>query len=158
MAKKDKKGRENPVLATNRAASHDYFLISRIEAGIALTGTEVKSVREGRINLKESYCRVKGGEIYLHQAHISPYSHGSPDQHDPVRVRKLLLHAREIRKLAKQIDSAGMSLIPTKAYLRNGRVKIEIAVARGKRAYDKRETKKRKEAEREMARLRSERG
>jgi SsrA-binding protein len=157
MAKKGKRRGEPRALATNRAASHEYHLLSRIEAGIALTGTEVKSFREGRVSLKDAYARIREGEVFLHNCHVSPYTPASRDNVDPIRVRKLLLHAREIRKLAKQTDEAGMTLVATRAYIRNGKVKIELAVARGKRTYDKREASRRKDAEREMARERARR-
>lgn len=154
MARKSRKGGENPVIATNRSASHEYHILSRIEAGIVLTGPEVKSARERRVNLRDAYARVKQGEIFLHNCHISPYNHARMEEVDPVRVRKLLLHAREIRKLGKQTEATGMTLVPTRMYLKGGRIKIEIAVARGKRAHDKRESLRRKDAEREMERSR----
>jgi SsrA-binding protein len=155
---KKKKGEGNPVLAMNRSASHEYHLLSRLEAGIALTGPEVKSAREGRVSLKEAYAKIKDGEAFLHDAHFSPYSHTRIEQTDPRRVRKLLLHAREIRKLAKETAAGGVTLVPTKLYLKEGRIKIEIALARGKRLYDKRESRKRKEMDREIARARASRG
>lgn len=143
------------ALATNRSASHEYHLLKRIEAGIVLTGPEVKSAREGRVQLKESYARIRNGEVFLHRCHISPYANATVPDYDPVRTRKLLLHAREIQKLAKELDTTGVTLVPTKVYLRNGRIKVEVALARGKRLYDKRESKKKAEQEREMARARS---
>lgn len=144
-------------LATNRAAGHNFFIERRIEAGIVLVGSEVKSIRNGQINLKESYCRIQNGEVFLHGAHVSPYEHARGDELDPVRTRKLLLHAREIRKLAKDTEGTGMTLVPTRMYLKAGRIKIEIGVARGKRAHDKRESMKNREAAREMDRARRER-
>jgi SsrA-binding protein len=147
-------GPENPILATNRAASHEYHLFERYEAGIALTGTEVKSAREGRVSLKEAYAKIDRGEAFLHDAHFSPYSQGGRDNPDPVRTRKLLLHAREIRKLTRATEAGGMTLVPTKIYLKGGRIKIEIALARGKKTFDKRAASRKEEAEREMARLR----
>lgn len=150
MAKKGKDGVR--ALATNRAASHEYHLLQRIEAGIVLSGTEVKSCRAGRVNLKEAYARIKDGEVFLQGAHISPYTHAGHDNHEPVRPRKLLLHAREIRKLTKEITAAGTTLVPTRIYLKNGRIKVEIAVARGKKQYDKREASRKREVEKEMAR------
>jgi SsrA-binding protein len=158
MAKKAKPDKANPVLATNRKAAHEFHLLQRLEAGIVLTGAEVKSARQGRVNLKEAYARVKDGEVFLHRAHFSPYSHARQEETDPVRPRKLLLHAREIRKLVKELETSGTTLVPTRLYLKNGRVKLEIAVARGKKQYDKRESLKRKQAEREMERGRSSRG
>jgi SsrA-binding protein len=156
--KKKSKGGENPVLAMNRSASHEYHLLARYEAGIALTGPEVKSAREGRVSLKESYAKITQGEVFLHDAHFSPYSHARLEDSDPRRVRKLLLHAREIRKLSKETVAGGVTLIPTKLYLKAGQIKIEIALARGKKLYDKRESGKKKEMDREMARARSARG
>lgn len=151
MARKGKEG--SRALAANRAASHEYHLLQRIEAGIVLTGTEVKSARLGKVSLKEAYARVnKDGEVFLYNAHISPYAQGNRENHEPIRPRKLLLHAREIRKLAKQTVSAGTTLIPTRLYLKNGRIKVELALARGKKLYDKREASRKKEMEREMAR------
>jgi SsrA-binding protein len=150
VARKPKGGGDNPVLASNRAASHEYHLLERLEAGIALVGTEVKSARAGRVSLKEAYAQVKNGEVFLLGAHFSPYEAGGRDNVDPVRPRKLLLHAREIRKLARATETTGMTLIPTKMYLKNGRVKVEIAVAKGKKAYDKREAARREESRREI--------
>jgi SsrA-binding protein len=144
---------ENPTLATNRAASHEYHLLERFEAGIVLTGTEVKSAREGRVSLKEAYAKIEGGEVFLLDAHFSPYAQGGRENPDPVRTRKLLLHASEIRKLARGTASGGMTIVPTKLYLKGGRIKLEIALARGKRAFDKREASRREEAQREMTRL-----
>ncbi len=152
MAKKKKGGGDSPVLASNRSASHDYQLDKRIEAGIVLLGPEVKSARAGKINLKESYARISNGEIFLIGAHFSPYGHARRDEIDPVRRRKLLLHAVEIRKLARELEGTGMTLVPTRAYLKNGRVKIEIAVGRGKKFYDKRDAKRKREIDREIAR------
>jgi SsrA-binding protein len=156
--KKKKQGGDNPVLAMNRSASHEYHLLTRIEAGIVLTGPEDKSARQGRVSLKEAYARIRDGEAYLHDAHFSPYTHARSEGVDPRRTRKLLLHAREIRKLAKETQAGGATLIPTKLYLKGGKIKVEIALARGKRLYDKRESKKRKEVEREIARAKSLRG
>ncbi len=149
-----KKKSDVPILATNRAASHEFHLLDRLEAGIALTGTEVKSCRAGKVNLKDAYAKIARGEAVLHNAHISPYLPGSTENPDPVRPRKLLLHAREIRRLAKETEQGGMTIVPTKLYLRNGRIKVEIALARGKKLYDKREAGRRKESEREIARAR----
>ncbi len=137
------------VIATNKKAFHDYFLLDRLEAGIALMGTEVKSSREGRVNLKDSYALVKGGEAFLLNCHISPYSHGNRENHDPLRMRKLLLHHKEIRKLIGKTQEKGLTLVPLRMYLKRGRIKLELAVARGKKLYDKRETERRKEIDRE---------
>lgn len=158
MAKKKKPDRTNPILANNRKASHEFHLLERYEAGIVLTGPEVKSAREGRVNLKESYARIRSGEVFLLQAHFSPYTHARNEDADPVRPRKLLLHAREIRKLSKELEGTGMTLVPTKLYLKAGRIKLEIAIARGKKLYDKRDSLKRKQADREIARGKSSRG
>ncbi|MCP3978449.1 MAG: SsrA-binding protein SmpB [bacterium] len=159
MARKKKKGRgpEGSLLSGNRSAGHEFHLDKRYEAGIVLTGPEVKSAREGRVNLKDAYARIKNGEVFLYNAHFSPYTHANVTDQDPVRPRKLLLHAAEIRKLAKEIDTSGMTLVPTKLYLKGGRIKVEIAVGRGKRSFDKRETARKKEAQREMARARGSR-
>ena len=155
---KSEKGSASRNLATNRAAAHEYHLLRRVEAGIVLTGSEVKSIRDGRINLKEAYARIRAGEVFLAGAHVSPYPHARHEEIDPVRERKLLLHAGEIRKLGKEIRATGVTLVPTRVYIRNGRVKVEIAVARGKRSHDKRESKRRREAEREIDRARRVRG
>lgn len=157
MAKKGKKRGKEPALATNRSASFEYHLILKMEAGMVLTGPEVKSAREGRVSLKEAYAKITGGEIFLYNAHFSPYSNARLDDTDPRRVRKLLLNTREIRKLAKESETTGMTIVPTRMYLKNGKVKIEIALAKGKKFYDKRESKKRKEMEREILRATSSR-
>jgi SsrA-binding protein len=141
--------KEEKVLATNRSAFHEYHIFDKYEAGLALTGTEVKSTMAGRIQLKDSYVGVRDGEAWLFNAHISPYSHGNRENHDPVRTRKLLLHKREISRLDEGSARQGMTLVPTRVYLKNGRVKIEVAVARGKKMYDKRETEMRRTIERE---------
>jgi SsrA-binding protein len=154
-----KRTKENPVLAANRKASHEFHLLQRFEAGIVLTGSEVKSARQGTVNLKEAYCRIsKSGEVFLHQAHISPYRYARGEEIDPTRTRKLLLHAREIRKLIKETQTSGMTLVPTRLYLKNGLIKLEIAVARGKKLHDKRESSRTREVEREMARAQGSRG
>lgn len=141
--------KEEKVLAANRSAFHDYHISDKYEAGIALTGTEVKSVMGGRIQLKESYVAVRDGEVWLFNAHISPYSHGNRENHEPLRTRKLLLHKREIGRLDEAAAKQGMTLVATRAYLKNGRIKIEIGVARGKKLYDKRETEMRRTVDRE---------
>jgi SsrA-binding protein len=137
------------LVASNKKAFHDYFILEKLEAGIALLGTEVKSIREGRINLKDSYASIKDGEPMLSNCHISPYSHGNRQNHDPVRTRKLLLHHQEIRKLIGKTQEKGLTLIPLRVYLKRGRVKVELGLARGKKEYDKRETERRKEVDRE---------
>jgi SsrA-binding protein len=137
------------AVATNKKAFHEYFVLEKIEAGICLLGTEVKAIREGRLNLKDSYAMVQGGEVILFNCHISPYSHGNRENHDPTRSRKLLLHEREIRKLIGKTQEKGLTLVPLRVYLKRGRVKVELGVARGKKLIDKRETERRKEADRE---------
>ena len=127
-------------IAENRKASHDYFFVDVIEAGIALVGTEVKAIREGRVNLRDSYGRVENGEVYIYNVHISPYSHRGYADHEPLRRRKLLLHKEEIRKLIGKSVEKGMTLVPVRLYLKRGRVKVALALARGKQAPDKRET------------------
>jgi len=137
------------LIASNRKAFHDYFVLQKLEAGIALTGTEVKSLREARVNLKDSYVDVDRGEAWLVGAHISPYSHGNRENHDPERKRKLLLHKREIDRLQGQIVEKGLTIVPLRLYFKGGRVKAEIAVVRGKKLFDKRESEKRRELDRE---------
>jgi SsrA-binding protein len=141
--------KEEKVLAANRAAFHDYHVLDKYEAGIALTGSEVKSVLAGRVQLKEGYVAVREGEVWLFNAHISPYSHANRENHDPLRTRKLLLHRREIEKLDQAAVKQGMTLVPTRVYLKDRRIKIEVAIARGKKLYDKRETELRRTVERE---------
>ena len=140
---------EEKVLASNRAAFHEYHILDKFEAGIALTGTEVKSVLAGRIQLKEGYVSVRDGEAWLFNAHISPYAHGNRENHDPLRTRKLLLHKREIEKMDQAAVKDGMTLVATKVYLKSRRIKIEVAVARGKKMYDKREAELRRTVDRE---------
>ncbi len=135
--------------AVNRIASHNYFLLEKFETGIVLTGTEVKSIRDGTANLKDSYGLVKDGEIWLLNAHISPYSHGSYANHEAVRTRKLLMHKEEIRKLIGKTQQKGLTLIPTRLYFKNGKVKVELALAKGKQLWDKRETERRRTADKE---------
>ncbi|HXZ79370.1 MAG TPA: SsrA-binding protein SmpB [Terriglobales bacterium] len=135
--------------AVNRAASHNYFLLEKFEAGIALTGTEVKSIRSGRANLKDAYAIVKDSELWLLNAHISPYEHGSYSNHEALRTRKLLVHKDEIRRLIGKTQQRGLTLIPTRLYFKNGRVKVEVALAKGKQLWDKRETERRRTADRE---------
>lgn len=135
--------------ASNRAAGHNYFLLERFEAGVALRGTEVKSIREGKANLKDAYGLIKDGEAFLLNMHIGPYSHGNIANHDETRTRKLLLHREEVRKLFSKTQMKGHTLIPTRLYFRKGRVKCELALAKGKQDWDKRETERRREADRE---------
>src|SRR5579885_514024 len=134
------KVRSEQVVATNRKAYHDYEIEDKMEAGIVLRGTEVKSLRDGRVNLKDSYATVSRGEVVLHNCHISPYSHGNLMNHDPVRPRKLLLHRKEISRLLGQTQQKGLTLIPLRLYFNpQGHAKIELAIARGKKQYDRRE-------------------
>jgi SsrA-binding protein len=139
------------LIASNRKAFHEYFVLQKLEAGIALTGTEVKALREGLVNLKDSYVNFERGEAFLFGMHISPYTHGNRQNHDPERTRKLLLHRREIEKLRVQLVEKGLTIVPLRLYFKGGRVKAEIAIVRGKKLYDKRETEKRKDADREAA-------
>jgi SsrA-binding protein len=137
------------LIASNRKAFHDYFVLQKVEAGIALTGTEVKSLREARVNLKDSYVAFDRGEAFLVGAHISPYSHGNRQNHEPERKRKLLLHRREIDRLEGQVVEKGLTIVPLRLYFKGGKVKAEIAVVRGKKLFDKRESEKRRELDRE---------
>jgi SsrA-binding protein len=136
-------------IAENRKAFHDYHIVETFEAGIVLVGTEVKSIREGSANLRDSFARVEGGEVWVYNVHINPYSHRGYSDHEPTRPRKLLLHRQEIRKLIGKTVEKGMTLVPTRLYFKNGHVKMSLALAKGKQARDKRETIKRREAERE---------
>ena len=139
------------VLATNRKARHDYYIEEVFEAGIALTGSEVKSLREGRANLKDSYAALERDGVYLFNCHVSPYAPANRFNHDPLRPRKLLLHRYEIRRLIGKVQEKGLTLVPLSLYLKNGRVKVELALARGKKLYDRREDLKRRVQEREVA-------
>jgi SsrA-binding protein len=145
---------EGAVLARNRAASHEFHLFERFEAGLVLTGTEVKSIRAGRANLKDGYAKIVDGEVFLFNAHVSPYEAGNRENVDPLRQRKLLLNAREIRKIGKETHATGVTVVPLRLYLKNGRVKVELAIAKGKKTFDKREAIAKKDVEREMARAR----
>ena len=136
-------------IAENRKAFHDFHILETYEAGVALLGTEVKSIREGNVNLRDSYARVEGSEVWIYNVHINPYSHRGYADHEPTRKRKLLLHRREIRKLIGKTVERGMTLVPIRMYFRNGHVKIAIALAKGKQAHDKCETIKRRETDRE---------
>ena len=141
------------VVGTNRKAFHDYAIEERLEAGMVLVGTEVKSLREGKVNLRESYATVDRGTVILHQCHIGSYSHGNIMNHDPVRPRKLLLHNKEIQKMMGKVQQVGLTLIPLRVYFNSrGRAKVELALARGKKHYDRRETVKKREAKREIDR------
>jgi len=139
------------VICRNKKAGFDYQIDETYEAGIVLKGSEVKSCRQGKVNLKDSYARIKNGEVFLYQAHISPYSHAGYNQHDPLRVRKLLFHKREIKRLTGKTKEKGYTLIPLQMYFRNGKVKVEMGLARGKKLYDKREEIKQRDLKREAA-------
>ena len=138
---------EFKILSDNRQASHNYFLMERFEAGIVLVGTEVKAARAGKIQLKEAYASIEGNEAWLVNAHISEYSHGNRENHPPIRNRKLLLHRREIDKLLVETRDKGLQLIPTKIYLKGGKIKCEFAIAKGKKLHDKRESDRKRTAE-----------
>jgi SsrA-binding protein len=138
------------IVATNKKARHEYFIEDSIEAGIVLTGTEVKSIRQGKINIKESYASIEDGEVYINGMHISPYEQGNIYNVDPLRKRKLLLHKREIRKLNQGLMLQGYTLVPLSVYIKDGKVKLELATAKGKKLYDKRDTIAKKDAERRM--------
>src|SRR2546430_5167966 len=135
--------------AVNRIAAHNYFLLEKFECGVALTGTEVKSIRSGLANLKDAYGLVKDGQVWLLNAHIGPYEHGNIYNHAPLRTRKLLMHREEIRKLIGKTQQKGLTLIPVRMYFKNGKVKVELALAKGKQLWDKRETERRRTADRE---------
>lgn len=153
-----KKSNSQRVLARNRKASRDYQLDDRFEAGLALRGSEVKAARAGQVSLNEAYVAVENGEAWLHNAHVAAYQPASRANHDPRRRRKLLLHRRELDEIAAKVKQRGWTVIPTRLYLRSGRIKLEIALARGKRQYDKRREMSKREAEREMARAAARRG
>lgn len=136
-------------VAENRKAFHDYHILETFEAGLALLGTEVKAIREGRVNLRDSFASVDAGEVFLYNVNISPYSHRGYANHEPLRRRKLLLHKSEIRKLIGKTAEKGLTLVPLRMYFKNGRVKVAVSLAKGKRDYDKRETIKRRDADRE---------
>ncbi|GEL76600.1 SsrA-binding protein SmpB [Tenuibacillus multivorans] len=147
MAKKD-----SNAIATNRKASHDYFIEETYETGMVLKGTEIKSIRAGRVNLKDAFARISKGEAYVHNLHISPYEQGNQFNHDPTRARKLLLHKKEINKLIGQTQQKGYSLVPLKIYIKNGVAKLLIGLGKGKKKYDKREDLKQKAMKREAER------
>ena len=144
-------------VASNRKAYHDYFIEETVEAGIALVGTEVKSLRGGRITLRDSYAELRDGELFLVGVHISPYEQGTVWNHDPMRVRKLLLHRREIERLAGRVNEKGYSVVPTKVYFKDGRAKVELGLARGKKLYDKRADLAKRDAQRDVERSLKER-
>lgn len=141
------------IICVNKKASHSYFIEDKFEAGLVLQGTEVKALRNGRANLKESYAKVTNGEVFLHQCHISPYTHGNRQNHDPIRPRKLLLHKQEIRKLIGKVTERGYTLVPIRLYFSRGKAKLEFGLGKGKKLHDKRHSLKEKDAKREMQRV-----
>lgn len=145
------------IICQNKKAYHDYFIEETFEAGLVLVGTEVKSLRAGKAQLVDSYAVFQGEELYLLNAHISPYSHAARDNHDPTRSRKLLLHKRELKRLLGKVKERGLTLVPLKLYFKNGRVKAEIALVKGKKLHDKRETMKKKEMDKEVEKAMKER-
>jgi SsrA-binding protein len=149
MAEKTARELAQANIAENRKAFHDYHILETYEAGVVLLGTEVKSIREGRVNLRDSFARVERGEVFLYNVNISPYSHRGYAEHEPLRQRKLLMHRDEIRKLIGKTVEKGMTLVPLRMYFKSGRVKVAVGLAKGKKDYDKRETIKRRETERE---------
>ena len=144
-------------IAENRKAFHDYFVLERFEAGIELAGTEVKSIRAGQVNMKDSFCMIKNGELFVRGLHISPYEHGNIFNRDPVRPRRLLMHKREIEKLQARVMQDGVALIPLSLYFLNSRVKVELGLCKGKKLYDKRESDAQRESKREIDRMMKER-
>jgi SsrA-binding protein len=140
------------IVANNKKAYHEYFVDEVFEAGLALQGTEVKSIRMGQVSIKEAYCRIRNGEVFVDNMNVSPYEQGNRENHEPLRSRKLLLHSYEIEKLSKKVNEKGLTLVPTKIYFKGGRAKLEIGVCRGKKLYDKRESLKRHQADREANR------
>jgi SsrA-binding protein len=140
------------IIAKNKRARHDYHIVDTVEAGIVLKGTEVKSVRRGKVQLVDGFARIEDGELYVHGVHISPYEQGNRFNVEPRRIRKLLVHKAEIRRMVRQVMEKGMTLVPLSVYLRRGRVKIEIGICRGKKAYDKREAIRKRDADRDMER------
>jgi SsrA-binding protein len=149
MTDKSEREKAQTNIAENRKAFHDFHILETFEAGIVLLGTEVKAIREGRVNLRDSFARVEDGEVFLYNVNISPYSHRGYANHEPLRRRKLLLHREEIRKLIGKTVEKGMTLVPVRLYYKSGRVKVAVSLAKGKKDYDKRETIKRREADRE---------
>jgi len=151
-SKKNAQKQSQGIVGSNRKAFHEYFILEKIEAGISLLGTEVKSLREGRVNLKDSFARLEKEEVYLYNCHISPYSHGNLANHDPTRRRKLLLRKREISRFLGKTREKGLTLIPLKVYFKGSWAKVELGLAKGKKLHDKREVSAKKSAEREMQR------
>lgn len=149
--------RGEKLVAQNKKAFHDYHIEDKYEAGIVLTGTEIKSIRQGKVNMRDSFAQIRKGEVTLHNMHISPYEQGNRYNHEPLRTRKLLLHKEEINKLIGLIKEKGYTLVPLKIYLKNGLAKVQLATAKGKKEYDKREDLKKKDAQREMAKAIKER-
>lgn len=143
---------EGRLIAQNKKAQHDYSILDTMEAGIVLQGTEIKSIRNSRINLKDGFVRVRNGEAFLYNVHISPYEQGNLFNHDPLRTRKLLLHKKQIQKLFGETKNAGITVVPLKVYIKDGYAKVLIGIAKGKREYDKRETLKRKDQDRQISR------
>ena len=148
---------EGKVLAQNRKASHDYIILDTIEAGMVLTGTEIKSVRKAKINLKDGYASIRNGEVFLQNVHISPFEQGNIFNHDPLRTRKLLLHKKQIKYLIEETKKTGVTLVPLRVYLKNGVAKVLIGLAKGKKSYDKRDALKQKDMKREIDRAMKER-
>ena len=157
MAAKKSEAPGEQVVCVNRQARHNYFIDETYEAGLILVGSEVKSLRDGKANLVDSYARIQKGEAFLVNTHISPYAGANRFNHEPTRTRKLLLHKAEINRLAGKAQEKGLTLVPTKMYFKNGRVKVELAIAKGKKLYDKRETERRREADREARAMLKER-
>ena len=149
MKEKTEREKAQANIAENRKAFHDYHLLESFEAGLVLLGTEVKAIREGRVNLRDSFARIEDGEVYLYNVNISPYSHRGYADHEPLRRRKLLLHREEIRKLIGKTVEKGMTLVPVRLYFKNGKVKLSVSLAKGKKEYDKREAIKRRDTDRE---------
>lgn len=148
----------NAVVAQNREALHDYAVEERLEAGLVLTGSEIKSLRQGRASLREGFVRVANGEAWLEGVHIPPYEYGAYSNHEPTRPRKLLLHKGEIRELGQRTQAQGYTIVPLRVYLKQGKAKVEVAIARGKRQYDKRQAIAERESQREIARIMRDRG
>ena len=146
------KGQQGNAIARNKKANHDFFIEDTFEAGIVLQGTEIKAIRAGRVNMKDSFARVKNGEVFLHNMHISPYEQGNQFNHEPTRMRKLLLHKKEIDRLIGETQQQGYSVVPLKMYIKNGVAKVLIGLGKGKKKYDKREDLKRKQAKRDIDR------
>ena len=149
MADKTEREQARAIITENRKAFHDYHLVETFEAGVVLLGTEIKAIREGRVNLRDSFARLEDGEVFLYNVNISPYSHRGYAEHEPLRRRKLLLRREEIRKLIGRTVEKGMTLVPIRMYYKKGRVKVAVSLAKGKKEYDKRETIKRRESDRE---------